>query len=511
MKPAKIRIVISLLIFALFLLLFLGGGKISAFLSSVLLPFQFVPTLIHILTSPEVLFVFGLVLILVISLIFGRVYCSFLCPLGTLQDMVIALSRKIGFCKKHTFRKPNNWLRYSILILTFIAVALGSMSLLNFLDPYSLTGRMITQIIEPIVNGIYNAGISLLKYFNFYLFSKNTAFLPFSVVAVTLAFLILIVIMSARAGRLYCNTVCPVGAVLGLISRASFLKFTLDHNNCNECVRCVKVCKGGCIDAQNKAIDQSRCVGCFNCLAACPQSVVSYRPSWSKAEDSTWSPARRGFLIGTIAATASGLFVFNIGLRNLLGTARASQSPPVTSLGSVSIEHFTQACTACHLCVSACPTKVITPSFLGYGLSGILQPQMNYEKSFCDYECNVCGQVCPTGAILPLPLPEKKFTQIGTVELRKDKCVVYVDKNNCGACGEVCPTHTIYFINKQNILYPEVDTQYCIGCGACEKACPTAPKSILVRPNPVHKKAAKYVRKDVPVRQKKAPDKDFPF
>jgi ferredoxin len=175
------------------------------------------------------------------------------------------------------------------------------------------------------------------------------------------------------------------------------------------------------------------------------------------------------------------------------------------------VEHFTQSCSACHLCVSACPTKVITPSFLEYGIGGLLQPLMNYSKSFCDYECNVCGRVCPTGAILPLPLEEKKFTQIGTVELLKDKCVVYVDKNNCGACGEVCPTHTISFIDKGNVLYPETDTQYCIGCGACEKACPTKPKSIVVRPNPVHKKAAKYIAKTAPVQQKKAPQKDFPF
>jgi ferredoxin len=212
-----------------------------------------------------------------------------------------------------------------------------------------------------------------------------------------------------------------------------------------------------------------------------------------------------------MAVAGSGLFMFNSGLRNLLGSAHASPSQPITPPGSVGLNHFTQACTACHLCVSACPTKVITPSFLGYGISGLLQPHMNYEKSSCDYECNVCGRVCPTGAILPLPLIEKKFTQIGTVELLKDKCVVYVNKTNCGACGEVCPTHTISFIDKENILYPEVDTQYCIGCGACEKACPTAPKSIVVRPNPVHKKAAKYVRKEIPVRQKKAPDKDFPF
>jgi ferredoxin len=148
---------------------------------------------------------------------------------------------------------------------------------------------------------------------------------------------------------------------------------------------------------------------------------------------------------------------------------------------------------------------------LEYGIGGLLQPLMNYPNSFCEYECNVCGKVCPTGAILPLPLKDKKITQIGTVDLLKDKCVVYVDNNNCGACVEVCPTKTISFIDKGNILYPVVDTKYCIGCGACSKACPTTPKSIVVRTNHVHKKAAKYKTTDAPVQPKNAPQKDFPF
>jgi polyferredoxin len=507
----KIRIVISLLVFTLFLLLFLGGEKLSVFLSSTLLPFQFVPALIRILTKPATLFIFGFVSVFVVTLIFGRVYCSFLCPMGSLQDIFIALSRKIGWRKKHSYQRPLNWLRNSVLGLTIVTAAMGSMSLLNLLDPYSLTGRLITQFALPLFFWIYNTVVSLLTNFNIYLFSKETAYLPLLVWLATFGFFILIMVMSVRYGRLYCNTLCPVGTLLGLISRISLFKFVIDDTSCHECVRCAGVCKAGCIDPQSAMIDQSRCVNCFNCLFACPQSIVSYRPSWRKAKGGTWSPARRGFLIGSVAAGGSALFMLNSNIRNLLSAVPSPKIPPITPPGSVSLAHFTQSCSACHLCVSACPTKVITPSFLDYGIGGLLQPLMNYSKSFCDYECNICGRVCPTGAILPLSLEEKKFTQIGTVDLLKEKCVVYVDKNNCGACGEVCPTHTISFIDKGNILYPETDTQYCIGCGACEKACPTTPKSIVVRPNPVHKKAAKYIAKASPVLQKKAPDKDFPF
>ena len=511
MNFRQFRIAFSLLLFTLFLVLFLGGENLSEVLGLILLPFQFVPALISILTKPGVLFIFGLVSVFVITLIFGRVYCSFICPLGSLQDSFIALSRKVGWRKKHSYQKTRNLLRYLILGLVTVPAALGSMSLLNLLDPYSLTGRMITQFIQPLFVRIYNTAVSLLTNFNIYRFSQETASIPLSVLLVTCGFFILIVIMSARYGRLYCNTLCPVGTLLGLISRVSVFKFVIDRTRCHECVRCAGVCKAGCIDPRTATIDQSRCVNCFNCLDACPKSGVSYRLSRGKSEDGAWSPARRGFLIGAGATAASGLIMFSPGVRSLWGTVGASPSPPITPPGSVSVDHFTQSCSACHLCVSVCPTKVITPSFLEYGVGGLLQPKMNYAKSFCDYECVLCCRVCPTGAILPLTLAEKKLTQIGTVDLLKEKCVVYVDKKNCGACGEVCPTHSISFTDKGNVLYPEVDTNYCIGCGACEKSCPTAPKSIVVRANPVHKKVAKYIAKPSPVLQKKSPADDFPF
>lgn len=511
MNPVRIRIAVSLFIFTLFLFLFCGGEKISSFLSSTLLPFQFVPALIRALNNPAAIFIIGLFSVIVVTLIFGRVYCSFLCPLGTFQDIFVALSNKIGWRKKHSFQKPQNLLRYSILGLIIITAALGSMSLVNIFDPYSIFGRMITQFVLPFFLLIYNAVVKGMKYFHIYLYSKDTVPVVLSVLFITLDFLILIVTLSLRYGRLYCNSICPVGTLLGLISRISFFKFAINKTGCNACSGCVTVCKAGCIDTQNAVIDQSRCVGCFNCLYACPQSVVSYNSSVKQREGDSWSPMRRGLLIGSFAAAGSALLMVNSSIRNLLRPAHASAAQPISPPGSVSHDHFTQACSACHLCVSVCPTKVITPSFLDYGMSGLLQPLMNYPESFCEYECNLCGQVCPTGAILPLSMDEKQITQIGEVDLLKDKCVVYINHQNCGACVEVCPTKTITFVNKGNILYPVVDNQYCIGCGACSKACPTDPKSIIVKPNQVHKKVVKSLAKDTPVQQKSAVPKDFPF
>ncbi len=511
MKLAKIRIIFSALLFILFLLLFFGGEKPALFLSSFLFAGQFVPALIHLCTKPEILFALGLIFLLVLSLIFGRLYCSFLCPLGTLQDIFIALSGKTGHRRNHSFRKPQNWIRYSVLIFTLLTAACGIMSLINLLDPYSIFARTMTHLLEPLAVWAYNAAIGLLHIFDIYVFDKKLPSVPPVILSVTLGFILIIGGMSVSSGRLYCNTLCPVGTLLGLISRISFFQLALNRTTCNSCGRCANVCKAGCINTQEMTIDQSRCVNCFNCLEACPQSSICYSSSWGKLRPSNWSPARRGFLAGTAAAAGSIFLLLNWPIRLAVGTAGTKTNAPITPPGSVSRDHFTNACTACHLCISACPTKVITPALLEYGVAGIMQPRMNYAESYCDYECNICGRICPTGAILPLALEEKKFTQIGEADLIQDRCIVYINNENCGACGEVCPTHTISFVNKNNILYPETDVQYCIGCGACEKVCPTAPKSIIVNARQQHQRAAKYSPLKQEIQKKPPADKGFPF
>jgi ferredoxin len=401
----------------------------------------------------------------------------------------------------------------SSLLLPFqlVPAVSGSMILLNFLDPFSLAGRLITHLGDPVVAALRSTYIGILKYFDIYLFDGAMNPVPLSLLMTTVMFLFLIIFMSLRGGRLYCNTVCPVGTLLGLIARFSLFKISFKGGRCNDCGCCENVCKGGCIDLSKMQIDHSRCVNCFNCLKACSQSAISYRLPLADDDQKGWSPARRGFIFRSIAAAGSLALVFNSGIRNVAASSAVEQEDiPVTPPGSGGVAHFTNACSACHLCVNICPTKVLVPSMFAYGIGGFMQPQMDYRKSYCDFECKACGRVCPTGAIIDLPLADKKQTQIGVVQLLKEECIVYVKHQNCGACGEVCPTSTIYSVNKNDVLYPEIDDQYCIGCGACEKACPTEPKSIIVKSNPLHKKAVKYVLPAEVVQPKKA-DKDFPF
>jgi ferredoxin len=507
----KFRITVSVAFFIGCAMLFAGPEYTTVLLSAILPPLQFVPALIRTLLHPHTFFLAGLILLVAVTLIFGRVYCSFLCPLGTLQDMITAGARKCGLKSEYAFTQPRNVLRYAVLAITAAAISVGILSFVNLLDPYSLTGRLISNIALPQLVSIYNLSITLLKPFDIYLYPKQTAFVPLSVLAATSGFLGLITCMAIKHGRLYCNTICPVGTFLGLLARISFFKFKFDHQGCSECVRCEKVCKASCIDPKRASIDMSRCVGCFNCVDACSKTVIVYRKAFGSVRPDAWSPARRGFVLGSATAAGGLLLWFNPALRAVLGTTQAIADPPVTPPGSISVFRFTQACTACCLCVSACPTSVLTPAFMDYGPAGLLQPKMNYAKSFCEYECNVCSKVCPTGAISPVSLAEKKLTQIAEARLLENVCVVFVDHTNCGACGEVCPTHAIRFTDKNNILYPEIDKQYCIGCGACQLACPTKPNSIVIHAHPVHQKAEKYVRLEAPAEAVKPADQDFPF
>jgi ferredoxin len=511
----KIRAAVSAVVLALFAALFLGGESVSLFLSKILPPFQIVPALMKALTEPDTLFLSGLAVVMILSLIFGRVYCSFLCPLGGMQDIFIALSRAAGWRRRRVYRKPANVLRYAVLAATAVAFTLGSLFLLILLDPYSLAGRMLTDLIAPAVAWLVNMAIQALKPFHIYFFSKETAYVPLTVLAASAGFFVLIMMLSLRYGRLYCNTVCPVGAFLGLLSRAALFQWTIDKTACTACRRCERICKADCIDAAAGAIDQSRCVGCFNCLSACRKGAIHYRPAWGRTEQpAVWSPARRGFLIASLAALASVFAALPAGVRNLFGAVHPARPLPVTPPGSVGTAHFTKACTACHLCVSVCPTQVLTPSVGNRGLPVFMQPVMDYGTGYCDYECNACGRVCPTGAILPLTLQDKKRLQIGLAELNEDECVVYKNKKNCGACGEVCPTGAIVFKEKDHILYPEVEDRHCTGCGACELACPTTPKSIIVKPHALHKEAQPSPPKARPLQPgRSAPPKDqgFPF
>jgi polyferredoxin/Fe-S-cluster-containing hydrogenase component 2 len=515
MSVREVRVVFSIIIMVSFLIIFTGGEDVSTYLSSKLTVFQFTPSLIKFIYSLSIVSLFGLLFILILTFIFGRVYCSFLCPLGIMQDAFIFLSKKLNRKRKFHFSKYFERTRYLILTASIVTIILGSAILINLLDPYSIFGRIATNIFKPAIVFANNILASVLEQFDIYaVFHKQLHNIPVIIFITTFVLLTFIFTLSLTYGRAYCNSICPVGTFLGIISKFSLLKISITEEKCNECQLCEYKCKASCIDARNKYIDMSRCINCFDCFNVCKKSAIKYqfrfsRKTTEKPEEFNFNNGRRGFLRFILAGGT--LFALSFPFRNLFRKAFTEDKPDIIiPPGSISIEHFGKTCLGCHLCVSSCPSNVLKPALLK---NGIYQPILDYQQGFCEYDCNTCGKVCPTGAITNLPIEEKKLTQIGEVKLVEDYCVVFQKNQDCGACAEICPTHAVYTVERNNLFYPETNSDYCIGCGACEYSCPETPKAIVVTGKMLHTKALEPFTGSNSKKYKdtKIIDDEFPF
>lgn len=510
------RIILSGLIFICFFLVFVDfKSLIPAKYINILLFLQFVPSSLKFYSIGTIA-AGGFIVVLLLTLLTGRTYCSFLCPLGIGQD----INSRIGGKFKKRFRrfgykKPHTVLRYILLGVTLVVTMIWGIYMITLLDPYSIFGRFMTFFAKPSVIWINNVFAGVLGRFDLYTLS-HTPIKPFSLIMYSLpvAFILLVGVMSFTKGRFYCNTICPVGTFLGLISKISVFRMNFDEASCSRCGRCAMRCKSSCIDFLNHDIDVSRCVGCFNCINVCPDDAISYGLLKVKKKEHQVDEGRRKVVAGSI--------MFLLGMSQISkaqerttpkpkkdSTVKENKTSPVCPPGGISIADFNRKCTACSLCINACPNNVLQPAFKEYGLPGMMQPVMNYHRSFCTFKCNICTEVCPTNALQPLALEAKQLTQLGKVKFIKDNCVVKTEKTSCGACSESCPTKAVYMVPYEgNLLIPEVNDEICIGCGHCEFACPMVPyKAIYVDGNPIHLAAKK------PQNQKsdmKTPE-EFPF
>ena len=513
-KLKKIRIGVSLFFFLLLSFLFIDPrNSIPIPVIDLLSSIQLVPALLMISTS------FGfaaaaLFFIIILTLLFGRVYCSTICPLGTFQDIVIYIKKKTNKRFRLSYLKPSYAFHYFFLGLIFTCVLIGSSIFLNLLEPFSNYGRLLTTLIEPLTTLLNNGLAAILSRFQIYfLYDIPLRSIETSLLFGSIFFLFLFSYLSYFHGRLFCNSFCPAGAVLGLLSRFTIFKMIVDKNTCTECGACEKVCKANCIESKTKKIDFSACIGCFNCIKSCPTDGIIYqRAQYSKSiQDNRFDSSRRFFFQSISIPIAASIIQTTSQTDTTRSGYWAAKRSPVSPPGSKSVQHFSNYCTACSLCVTECPTQVLYPSFVEYGFAGLFQPKMNYDASYCNYECTTCGDVCPTGAILPLSIMEKKLVQIGKAVFIKDDCVVAAKKKDCAACSEHCPTKAVSTVPYEGKLkIPELNNDICIGCGACEHACPTTPrKAIYITSNSVHLQAQKpKVQK-----QDKVFDdtKDFPF
>jgi ferredoxin len=496
----KFRIVFSAIVLICFILIFVDlGSLIPEKYINYLLYLQFIPSVLKYINI-KTLAAGGFIIIILLTLLSGRTYCSFLCPLGIGMDLFSRIGGKIKRkFRRFGYKKPHTIIRYSILAITLGVTIISGLYLITLLDPYSIFGRFMTYFFKPVVLLVNNflAGI-LGKFDNYALHHIQIKGFSLLTYAVPFIFFLLVGILSFIKGRIYCNMICPVGTLLGFISKISLFRIKFIENKCTRCGRCSIACKSSCIDFLNYDIDVSRCVDCFNCVSICPEKALSYSLLSSKNAEQKTDESKRRFIAGSLMMLL-GISQFakgqgkSVPIPKKESTVKEPKTSPVCPPGGGTIEEFTKHCIACSLCITSCPNNVLQPAVKQYGIAGLMQPVMDYHKSFCTYNCTLCTEICPTNALKPLLLEAKKLTQIGKANFIKDNCIVKTEKTACGACSEACPTKAVYMIPYEgNLVIPETNQDICIGCGHCEYACPVNPyKAIFVDGNPVHMAAKK--------------------
>lgn len=517
----KVRIVLSLILFSLITFYFLDFADLMPHKFHALMQWQMVPAMLA-------LNLVVLILIVIITLLFGRVYCSSLCPMGIFQDIADWIAKRFNRKKRYPHFKEYRILRWSIVAIVIVAFFSGFHILLNLLDPYSAYGRIATNILKPGYLFLNNLVAAVGNHFSNYRFYEVDIFIA-SVASLSIATFTFLTIgfLSYKYGRIYCNTICPVGTVLGFLAKFSLFKIKIGGMGCNSCGLCEMRCKASCIDAKTKEIDYSRCVSCFNCIEVCNKKSLTYQFTGLSAQkhisvepmDTNHDETKRKFISASFLLALVGIQkVFAKKGKDSTDTIKEiftshnvpfKKVHPITPPGSVNVNRFNDSCTACQLCVSKCPSQVLQPAFTEYGIIGIMQPAMSFKHGYCNYHCTVCSEICPTKAIVPITEKEKKTLQIGQVKFVKENCVVVTDGTNCGACSEHCPTQAVSMQPyKGDLNIPTIDHDLCVGCGGCEYICPVRPfRAIYVEGNPVHLQAKVTEEKD----DKKVKVDDFGF
>lgn len=448
-----------------------------------------------------------IVALLVLTLVFGRIYCSVVCPLGIMQDIFGWLGKKVKK-NRYTYSKEVKWLRYPVLVVFIIALVAGIGTLFQLLAPYSAFGRIATNLLQPVWEAGNNVLAAIAEHYDSYAFYHTNIWLrALPSLIISALTLIVLAVLAWRNGRTYCNTICPVGTFLSFCSRFSFLKIHFATEKCRNCSLCSKNCKAACIDFKTHSVDYSRCVVCGNCIESCKFGALSYgrgasntsetsvTSETSKTSDTSVDSSKRSFLLSSALLATAALAkqkekMMDGGLAEIADKVAPERQTPLTPPGSRSRANLEQRCTGCQLCISECPNEVLRPSS---DLMHLMMPVMSYERGYCRPECNRCSQVCPAGAILPIAAEDKASTQIGHAVFIKKNCVVLTDDVECGNCASRCPVGAIEMVpsdpdNEESPYIPAVNEARCIGCGACENLCPARPHSaIYVEGHEVHK------------------------
>ncbi len=442
-----------------------------------------------------------IVALLVLTLVFGRIYCSVICPLGIMQDIFGWLGKKAKK-NRYTYSKQKHALRVLFFGFMLISIVLGGGTIVQLLAPYSAFGRICTNLLQPVYMAGNNVLAAIAEHYDSYAFYHTNIWmraLPSLVISiVTLGIL---AVLAWRNGRTYCNTICPVGTALSVFAKFSWLKVHFDVDKCKNCSLCAKNCKAACIDYKTHTVDPLRCVVCGDCIKSCKFGALKYghggngQPCEPNKSNEPVDTSKRTFLLSSALVATAAMAqqkdkIMDGGLAEIEDKVAPKRQTPIMPPGARSKQNFEQRCTGCQLCISECPNEVLRPSA---DLWHLMQPTMSYERGYCRPECNRCSEVCPAGAILPLKHEDKASTQIGHAVWIKKNCIPLTDGVECGNCARHCPVGAIEMVpsdpdDEASPYVPAVNEARCIGCGACENLCPARPFSaIYVEGHEVHK------------------------
>ena len=372
-------------------------------------------------------------------------------------------------------------------------MAAGIILPLSVLDPYAISGRFLSTLLKPFVTAGNNQLLSWVGEGRWDALYQVSYSIPAWPVTILAGFMLLGLGLGVWLwGRIYCNSLCPVGAFLSLLSRFSCYKLEFAPAECRHCRQCLNSCKAGCIDAETRHLDFDRCVLCFDCATACKFNGLRWVRRWrgprhldlplrsptpTHEETEPRCPDRRSFL------AAAGTLAVGAAVVPVLAAERNAARPvfPIMPPGAGDFNRLASRCVGCQLCVETCPSKVIRPAVLQYGAAGFMLPRLDFHANMCEFDCTACSNACPSGALQPLTVERKHLAQIGRVRYQEKLCVITQEHVDCGACAEHCPTGAVAMKPWQDGLrIPVVDVSTCIGCGCCEHVCPVRPQRAIV-------------------------------
>lgn len=425
------------------------------------------------------------IIVLVLTLLLGRVFCGWICPLGTLNNMV-------GSIKKRAPRLSPRWSSAKYLLLMFlVTTSLFGMQLTGIFDPLSLLIRSFSLAVYPALSSATNAGLDVLygaqapainSVGEMFADAAKKLYLPFQQPWYEQGWFIGLIFagilgLNLYEQRFWCRYLCPLGALLGLFSRWSLLKRSVSEG-CNECGSCNRVCVGNATPHEKGKWQPTECMYCWNCDDVCPQNAVRFGFG-GKAHTGSLDLGRRRVVTAALSGAAAVPLIRTTPLAKHGFHNPALVRPP----GSLQEREFLQRCVKCGECMKVCITGGLQPTLAEAGLEGIWSPVLIPKIGYCEYRCTLCGQVCPTGAIKRLTIDEKTKVSIGTAMIDKGRCLPYAHGTPCIVCEEVCPTgkKAIWLEEVKvkdadgktvTVKQPHVDLKTCIGCGICETKCP---------------------------------------